>query len=123
MIHIFSITKERTEVIFQGTYDDAKDPKAVWEEYEFKCKPGTITRRPCLISPYHYRLDWLLWFAAFQVILRFVLCYSDTLFLFLFLYFLLVAKLTFKGTLLLQFNSFLVNGIKAHFINVLTTQI
>ena len=36
------------------------------QEYEFKCKPGSIHRRPCLISPYHYRLDWLMWFAAFQ---------------------------------------------------------
>ena len=54
-------------MIYQGTYDDPKDPKAVWEEYEFKCKPGKITRRPCIISPYHYRLDWLLWFAAFEV--------------------------------------------------------
>ncbi|XP_061764868.1 lipase maturation factor 1 [Nerophis ophidion] len=62
-----SITKERTEVIFQGTLsEDPKDPKAVWEEYQFLCKPGDMYRRPCLISPYHYRLDWLMWFAAFQ---------------------------------------------------------
>ena len=39
---------------------------AVWREYEFKCKPGNMTVPPCLISPYHYRLDWLMWFAAFQ---------------------------------------------------------
>ena len=38
-----------------------------WEEYQFNCKPGDVKRRPCLISPYHYRLDWLMWFAAFQV--------------------------------------------------------
>lgn len=37
-------------------------------EYEFNCKPGKVDRRPCIISPYHYRLDWLMWFAAFQVI-------------------------------------------------------
>ncbi|XP_026206704.1 lipase maturation factor 1 [Anabas testudineus] len=62
-----SITKERTEVIFQGTHSlDPKDPEAVWEEYQFLCKPGDVYRRPCLISPYHYRLDWLMWFAAFQ---------------------------------------------------------
>ncbi|XP_042294465.1 lipase maturation factor 1 isoform X2 [Sceloporus undulatus] len=62
-----SITKERTEVIIQGTSSvDPNDPAAVWEEYEFKCKPGDLRRRPCLISPYHYRLDWLMWFAAFQ---------------------------------------------------------
>nr|XP_005289036.1 LOW QUALITY PROTEIN: lipase maturation factor 1 [Chrysemys picta bellii] len=62
-----SITKERTEIIFQGTSSlDPNDPMAVWEEYEFKCKPGDLKRRPCLITPYHYRLDWLMWFAAFQ---------------------------------------------------------
>uniref|UniRef100_A0A3Q3EZ38 Lipase maturation factor n=1 Tax=Kryptolebias marmoratus TaxID=37003 RepID=A0A3Q3EZ38_KRYMA len=62
-----SITKERTEVILQGSLSpDPKAPEAVWEEYQFKCKPGDISRQPCLISPYHYRLDWLMWFAAFQ---------------------------------------------------------
>ncbi|XP_041941369.1 lipase maturation factor 1 [Alosa sapidissima] len=62
-----SITKERTEVIFQGSLaSDPADPAAVWEEYQFHCKPGDVSRRPCLISPYHYRLDWLMWFAAFQ---------------------------------------------------------
>ncbi|XP_052629437.1 lipase maturation factor 1 isoform X1 [Harpia harpyja] len=63
-----SITKERTEVVLQGTSSlDPNDPAAVWEEYDFKCKPGDLKRRPCFISPYHYRLDWLMWFAAFQV--------------------------------------------------------
>ncbi|XP_063434753.1 lipase maturation factor 1-like [Mytilus trossulus] len=61
-----SVTKERTEVVFEGTYGDPHGSTAKWEEYEFKCKPGNITRAPCLISPYHYRLDWLMWFAAFQ---------------------------------------------------------
>ncbi|XP_062508000.1 lipase maturation factor 1-like isoform X2 [Corticium candelabrum] len=64
-----SITKERTEVIFQGTRNTTLLPDsagAQWEEFEFKCKPGNVSRRPCLISPYHYRLDWLMWFAAFQ---------------------------------------------------------
>lgn len=67
-LHLPSITKERTEVILQGTVNpNASAPDAVWEDYEFKCKPGDPWRRPCLISPYHYRLDWLMWFAAFQV--------------------------------------------------------
>ncbi|XP_066868739.1 lipase maturation factor 1 isoform X2 [Kogia breviceps] len=62
-----SITKERTEVILQGTASpNASAPDAKWEDYEFKCKPGDLRRRPCLISPYHHRLDWLMWFAAFQ---------------------------------------------------------
>ncbi|KAM5198284.1 lipase maturation factor 1 isoform 4-T4 [Hipposideros larvatus] len=62
-----SITRERTEVILQGTASpNASAPDAVWEDYEFQCKPGDLRRRPCLISPYHHRLDWLMWFAAFQ---------------------------------------------------------
>lgn len=64
-----SVTKERTEVIFQGTRNLTVIPDeegGIWEEYQFKCKPGDPRRRPCLISPYHYRLDWLMWFAAFQ---------------------------------------------------------
>lgn len=61
-----SVTKTRTEVILQGTHDDPFSENAKWLEYEFYCKPGNVTRRPCIISPYHYRLDWLMWFAAFQ---------------------------------------------------------
>lgn len=62
-----SITKKRTEVILQGTSNENPyNQSAIWEEYEFLCKPGNVFRRPCLITPYHYRLDWLMWFAAFQ---------------------------------------------------------
>ena len=61
-----SITKERTEVVLEGTTSqNPTDPDAVWVPYEFYCKPGAVDRRPCLITPYHYRLDWLMWFAAF----------------------------------------------------------
>jgi hypothetical protein len=64
-----SVTKERTEVVLEGTYNSSvgqSGEMAQWLEIEFKCKPGGVGRRPCLISPYHYRLDWLMWFAAFQ---------------------------------------------------------
>lgn len=63
-----SITKERTEVVFEGTLNSTLGQEGAWqwEEFEFKCKPGALARRPCVISPYHYRLDWLMWFAAFQ---------------------------------------------------------
>lgn len=54
-----SIGRERDEVILQGTSDGEN-----WVEYEFKCKPGAISRRPCWITPYHYRIDWQMWFAA-----------------------------------------------------------
>jgi hypothetical protein len=64
-----SITKERHEVIFKGTKsENLSDPNIKWLEYEFKCKPGNVKRRPCFITPFHYRLDWLMWFAAFQVL-------------------------------------------------------
>ena len=65
-IYVFSVTKERTEVIIEATNSNVSDSKVVWREYEFNCKPGNVFRRPCFISPYHYRLDWLMWFAAFQ---------------------------------------------------------
>lgn len=55
----------------QGTYGLPDSPAAEWLEYEFKCKPGNVSRVPCLISPYHYRLDWLMWFSAFQVFSQF----------------------------------------------------
>ncbi|PFH35930.1 putative rhoptry protein [Besnoitia besnoiti] len=57
-----SVTKERWELIVQGTADAQPGNSSVWVDYEFKCKPGDVNRRPCLISPYHYRLDWLMWF-------------------------------------------------------------
>ena len=51
-----SVTKNRTEVVLEGTWDeDPKSPNANWMEYDFPCKPGDLTQRPCLISPYHYR--------------------------------------------------------------------
>ena len=54
-----SVGRTRPEIIIEGL-----DEKGNWREYEFKCKPGSIDRSPCWISPYHYRLDWLIWFAA-----------------------------------------------------------
>ncbi|KAF2352910.1 Lipase maturation factor [Trinorchestia longiramus] len=56
-----SITKHRHEIILEGLASND-----TWLEYEFNCKPGNVMLRPCLISPYHYRLDWLMWFAAMQ---------------------------------------------------------
>ena len=58
-----SVGKWRNEIILEGTYDEL-GPAARWREYDWKCKPGDPRERPCLITPYHYRLDWLIWFAA-----------------------------------------------------------
>ena len=47
-----------------GTLD--KDlVNANWREYEFKGKPTDISKAPPLMSPYHWHLDWQMWFAAF----------------------------------------------------------
>nr|XP_039333771.1 lipase maturation factor 1 isoform X9 [Saimiri boliviensis boliviensis] len=41
-----SVTKERTEVVLQGTASpNASAPDAVWEDYEFKCKPDVRAQR------------------------------------------------------------------------------
>ena len=55
-----SITRVRNEIIIEGS-DSLQGP---WQEYEFKGKPGSLSRRPPLVSPYHYKLDWQMWFAA-----------------------------------------------------------
>jgi hypothetical protein len=59
-----SITKERYEIIVEGTSDDTVTGTTAWHEYEFKGKPGDPAYRPPQIAPYHLRLDWLMWFAA-----------------------------------------------------------
>ncbi|HTV18471.1 MAG TPA: lipase maturation factor family protein [Polyangiaceae bacterium] len=61
-----SVSRERHEVVLEGASapagasEDALD----WKEYEFPCKPGDPLRAPCLVTPYHYRLDWQMWFAG-----------------------------------------------------------
>jgi len=59
-----SVTKERYEVVVEGTADDPHDPGAEWREYGFKGKPGDVRRLPRQYAPYHLRLDWLMWFLA-----------------------------------------------------------
>src|SRR5581483_4469674 len=61
-----SITRTRYEIVIEGTRDPAVTPSSKWEAYEFKGKPGDPSRRPPQIAPYHLRLDWLMWFAAFS---------------------------------------------------------
>ena len=59
-----SITKARYEVVIEGTEEAVLTPQTKWHEYEFQGKPGDVRRRPPQVAPYHYRLDWLMWFAA-----------------------------------------------------------
>ena len=56
------ITRERYEVIVEGTDEPIVTPSTVWREYEFQAKPGAPRRRPPQVAPYHLRLDWLMWF-------------------------------------------------------------
>jgi hypothetical protein len=59
-----TVDRSRYEVILEGTRADAPDERAAWQEYELPCMPGDTRRRPCLITPYHYRLDWQMWFVG-----------------------------------------------------------
>ncbi|MFB6269412.1 MAG: lipase maturation factor family protein [Halobacterium sp.] len=59
-----SITRERYEIVVQGTHDDPDSEDAEWRTYAFKGKPTDPHRRPPQIAPYHLRLDWQMWFAA-----------------------------------------------------------
>ncbi|MEY7973144.1 lipase maturation factor family protein [Saccharomonospora xinjiangensis] len=59
-----SVTRDRYEVIIEGTEDDVAGPATEWREYEFKGKPGDPHRRPPQVAPYHLRLDWQLWFLS-----------------------------------------------------------
>jgi hypothetical protein len=59
-----SVTKERYEIVVEGTDAETIGENTTWREYEFKGKPGDPSRRPPQVAPYHMRLDWLMWFAA-----------------------------------------------------------
>jgi hypothetical protein len=56
-----SVGKVRTAISIVGT-----DANGVDHTYEFRCHPGALSRRPCLISPYHLRADWSAWFAGLE---------------------------------------------------------
>jgi lipase maturation factor 1 len=53
------MTTSRPEIIIEGSNDGVS-----WHEYEFKYKPGELTRRPPWVAPHQPRLDWQMWFAA-----------------------------------------------------------
>jgi lipase maturation factor 1 len=53
------MTTARNEIIIEGSNDGV-----TWLPYEFKYKPGDISRRPGFVEPFQPRLDWQMWFAA-----------------------------------------------------------
>lgn len=59
-----SVTRQRYELVIEGTEAREDGEPGVWREYEFRGKPGDPRRRPPQVAPYHLRLDWLMWFAA-----------------------------------------------------------
>ncbi len=63
-----SVLEERREVVLEGTASSDPHDEAAYLAYEFPCKPTDVSRRPCLVTPYHHRLDWQLWFASFSEI-------------------------------------------------------
>jgi hypothetical protein len=62
-----SVGRERYEVVIEGTLADDPGPDD-WQEYGFKGKPGEVRRLPPQVAPYHYRLDWMLWFVPLSPI-------------------------------------------------------
>jgi hypothetical protein len=59
-----SVDRARYEVILEGSQAPALGPATAWTEFELPCAPGTPTRHPCVVTPYHYRLDWQMWFVG-----------------------------------------------------------
>jgi len=53
------MTTTRPEIVLEGSDDGAR-----WVEYEFKWKPGDLSRAPAFVEPHQPRLDWQMWFAA-----------------------------------------------------------
>jgi hypothetical protein len=61
------VSKERYEIVIEGTADRVVTPHTEWREYGFKGKPGDVRRMPPQVAPYHLRLDWMIWFLPFSV--------------------------------------------------------
>ncbi|QKV91034.1 lipase maturation factor family protein [Streptomyces sp. NA02950] len=59
-----SVNRSRQEVVIEGTDEPVITPATVWQEYEFRGKPGDVRRMPRQYAPYHLRLDWMMWFAG-----------------------------------------------------------
>lgn len=57
-----TVSRERIELVIEGTDAEDPGPHATWREYGFTGKPDDPRRRPPQVAPYHLRLDWLLWF-------------------------------------------------------------
>lgn len=63
-----NVGKERYEIVIEGAEDRVITPHTQWKEYGFKGKPGDVKRMPPQVAPYHLRLDWMIWFLPFSVV-------------------------------------------------------
>jgi hypothetical protein len=54
-----NMTTSRPEIVVEGS-DDGQN----WRAYEFRYKPGDLSRPPPWVAPHQPRLDWQMWFAA-----------------------------------------------------------
>lgn len=54
-----NMTTSRPEILVEGS-DDGEN----WKPYEFRYKPGDLSRHPVWAQPHQPRLDWQMWFAA-----------------------------------------------------------
>jgi hypothetical protein len=61
-----SVGRERYDVIIEATDEPSVTPQTRWKPYEFKAAPGDVRRRPPIITPYHYHLDWQIWFSGMR---------------------------------------------------------
>lgn len=55
------MTRPRYELVVEGSRDGAE-----WQAYEFRHKPGDLSRRPGWVAPHQPRLDWQMWFEALR---------------------------------------------------------
>ena len=53
------MTTVRDEIVVEGSDDEVE-----WRPYEFRYKPGDVSRPPPWVAPHQPRLDWQMWFAA-----------------------------------------------------------
>lgn len=63
-----SVTRQRYEVILEGTDEASPSTSSVWRAYELPGKPGDPRQRPRQWAPYHLRLDWLMWFLPLRCV-------------------------------------------------------
>ncbi len=61
-----SVTRQRFEVVLEGTEEEFPTASTEWKEYGLQAKPGNPARRPPQFAPYHLRLDWQMWFLPFS---------------------------------------------------------